>query len=269
MNKDDFWDKLAEEVTPFLTIGKQLLEEVTDSLEKANINIEYLVDYGSLSPTVKKAMKEILNNALNRVEQTDKITHLIESRDIYISLVELLEKEIKKLSNNERLIKSILIQQMQEVMNASMATSTMNLNDWKTFINSLKETQEIEHPIEYVYHKLRNQGIPKEKVEIQSFFFNKHPWTEIERLLTEAKEYLNLANEHRNTTQKKGQGMTKLILDFILKWQKEGYMKNVHSIYPFVQCLEQHWNYEIYLGTRQGLERNYKQRALFNGQLIK
>lgn len=269
MNKIDILDRLIEDITPFLTIGKQLLEDITSRLEQSNLDLDHLADYESLSPTIKKTIEEVLTDALTSIEQTDNITHLIQSKDVYISLVEILEEEIKKQSNNKRLIKSVLIQQMQEVINASISTATMNLNDWKAYIDSLKEAQEVEHPIEHVYHKLRNQGVPKEKVEIQSFFYNKYSWTEIESLLTEAKEYLDLANEHRNTTQKKGQGMTRLILDFILKWQHEGYMKNVHTIYPFIQCLEQYWNCQINLGTRQGLERSYKQRTMFNGQLIK
>ncbi len=269
MNKVDFWDRLIEEVTPFLTIGKELMEEITDSLEQNNIELTHLADYESLPPTIKSSIGEILNKALNSIEQSDQITQLIQSKDVYIALVEMLEKEIKKPNNNSKLIKSVLIQQMQEVIKVSVTTTVMNLNDWKGYIDSLKETQEIEHPIEYVYHKLRNQGVPKDKIEIQNFFYNKYSWSEIESLLAEAKEYLDLANEHRNTTQKKGQGMTRFILDFILKWQNEGYMKNVQSIYPFIHCLEEYWNCQINLGTRQGVERSYKQRTIFKGQLIR
>lgn len=260
MNKIDFWNSLINDVTPFLEIGKQLLDDINNAITTSKIDLEHFKDYTCLPPSLKKTIGLTIQKVISTTANANKVSLLIQSKDIYISVIEILESEFRKLGKDNKLVKSILITQIQDIMNASISTSTMNFNDWKAYIDSTKEAQGIDYPIEHAYHKLRNQELFKKKVEIKSFFYNIHPWPDIEKLLSEAKDNLRLANEHRNTTQKRGQGMTRLIIDFILKWQTNGYMKNVHRIYPFIQCLNEYWNGELNLGTRQGLERNYQQR---------
>ncbi len=260
MNKIDFWDSLINDVTPFLEIGKQLLDDINNAVTIANIDYVHFTDYTCLPTSLKDSIGLAIQKVISKAANVNKLSLLIQSKDIYISVIKMLEVEFINSKKDDKLIRSVLITQIQNVMNASISASTMNLNDWKIYIDSIKETQDIDYPIEYAYRKLCKQDLLKEKVEIKNFFYNIHPWPEIEKLLSEAKESLCLANEHRNTTSKRGQGTTRLIIDFIFKWQTNGYMKNVHRIYPFIQCLNEYWNNELNLGTRQGVERSYKQR---------
>lgn len=255
-----FWEHLAEEIEPLMQIGETLLNEALLSVEKYGIDLVAETDWEKLPAAFQDELRSRIISLVNNMPTFSLPVRLLQNGGLYQSIFENLEVQYDRLDRKDASARTFLLNLMEEVMSGSIASGAMQLSNWYKLLEKRKEASRVENVGEYVYKKLCAALLPGETVSIYDFFYNKTSTNEIDRLLNEARDSLLLASTHRGQTKKRGQGMSRFIIDCIHRWQDVGLMKPLKSVYPFCQCLQQYWNDEINLGTRQGLEATYKQR---------
>ena len=256
----NYWEHLIQEITPMMNIGESLLEETITLVEQYHIDLTAKVDWEKLPDSFKYELQSCISSKTHTLSNDSLLNEFVRSSSMFQMVVDKLEMQYSNLKKNDTSARSFLQNLMLEVMNTSIALNIMSLEDWHEIIMSKKEAYLVDDVTGYVYKKLSNLLKPKEEISIYNYFYNKTKHDEIDKLLNEAKGCLLLAFTHRELTKKRGQGMSRFVIDYIKKWQNEGLMKPLKSIFPFCQCLQQYWNNEINLGTRQGLEAIYKQK---------
>lgn len=255
----DFWEHLVEEIEPLMRLGESLINETQSLVEKYNVDLTSIMDWEMLPAALQNEIRSYI------VSLTDDMTGssllgLLQTDVLYQSIFEKLETQYARLDRKDLSSRAFLLHLMSEVMESSISSGTMKLSDWHELLEERKEASRVENVGEYVYKKLCIVLRPEKQISIYDFFYNKTSLEDIDRLLCETKDSLLLASMHRRQTKKYGQGMSRLIIDCIYRWQDDGLMKPLKSVFPFCQCLQTYWNDEINLGTRQGLEATYKQR---------
>lgn len=257
----NYWEHLIQEIEPMMNIGESILEETMTLVEKYHIDLSAEAEWEKLSDSFKDELQSCISSKTHTMPNNILFNEFVRSSSMFQMVVDKLEVQYSKLKKNDTSARSLLQNLMQEVMSTSIALNIMSLEDWHEIIMSKKESYQVDDVTGYVYKKLSDLLKPKEEICIYDFFYNKTKQDEIDKLLNEAKCCLLLAFTHRELTKKRGQGMSRFIIDYIHKWQNEGLMKPLKSIFPFCLCLQQYWNNEINLGTRQGLEAIYKQKS--------
>lgn len=257
---NDYWDRLIEEIEPMMQIGESLIKEATPLMEKFQIDLDTENCWEDIPEGFRREFLSCIASKVDGQIEMPLLQELIGSGNLYQSVFEQLERQYSRLEKEDASARVFLQHLMQEVMNVSIMSQAMSLDDWHGIIERRKEAFKVEDVAEYVYKKLCVGLQSQQEIGIYDFFYDKTVQEDINRMLNETKEHLMLASIHRGQTKKRGQGMSRLVVDYIHQWQKQGVMKPLKSIYPFCQCLDRHWNHEINLGTRQGLEATYKQR---------
>lgn len=255
-----FWEHLAEEIEPLMQIGETLLNEALLSVEKYGIDLVTETDWEKLPDAFQDELRSHIISLVNNMPAFSLPVGLLQDGGLYQSIFENLEVQYDRLDKKDASARTFLLNLMEEVMNGSIASGAMRLSDWHKLLEKRKEASRVKNVGEYVYKKLCTALLPEQTMDIYDFFYNRTSDDEIDQLLNEARDSLLLALTHRRQTKKRGQGMSRVIIDYIHRWQDAGLMKPLKSVYHFCQCLQRYWNNEINLGTRQGLEATYKQR---------
>lgn len=253
-----FWEHLVEEIEPLMQLGESLINETLPLVDKYNVDLNS-VDWEELPATLQNEIRSCIVSLTDDIPD-GSLFSLLQTDVLYQSVFEKLEAQYARLDKKDISSRTFLLHLMEEVMGSSISPGTMKLSDWHELLEKRKETSRVENAGEYVYKKLCIVLQSADKINIYDFFYNKTSPEEIDRLLGETKDSLLLASTHRRQTKKRGQGMSRFIINCIHSWQDEGLMKPLKSIFPFCQCLQTYWKDEINLGTRQGLEATYKQR---------
>lgn len=256
----DFWEHLITKIEPIMYVGENLMEETTLLIEKYQIGLTSITDWKSLPIGFRNELQSCIRSLTEHISAIPLIGGLLEADVVYLCVFEELEIQFSRLDKNDVAARTYLLHLMEEVMDSSISTGTMKLSDWHGLLEKRKKATRVENAGEYVYKKLCAEYDAREKMCVYDFFYNKTSQAEIDGLLCKAKDSLLLAFAHRGKTKKRGQGMSRFIIDCIHQWQNAELMKPLKSVFPFCQCLQQYWNNEINLGTRQGLEATYKQR---------
>lgn len=256
----DFWEHLVEEIAPLLQISKSLIDESLHLVKKHHIDLSLEMDWEKLPSAFREELRLCIVSKISDKDYTSLSFAFLQKDVMYRSLFEKLEAQYARLDKKEVSARALLLNLMQEIMNDSIDSNAMKLSTWHDLFEQRKEVNQIANVDEYVYKKLCARLGPKEEMSIYDFFYNMTSPNEIDKLLNEVKDSLLLASIHRGQTKKRGQGLSRFIIDYVHHWQDVGLMKPLKSVYPFCQCLQRYWNDEINLGTRQGLEATYKQK---------
>lgn len=256
----DFWEHLIKKIEPIMCVGENLVEETTLLAEKYHIDLTLITDWKDLPVGLRTELQSCIGSLTEHIPAIPMIGGLLETEVVYLCVFEELEIQFSRLDKQDVAARAYLLQLMEEVMDGSISTGMVKLSDWQRVLEKRKEAARVENAGEYVYKKLCAEYDAREKMRVYDFFYNKTSQAEIDELLGKAKDSLLLASAHRGQTKKRGQGMSRFIIDCIHQWQDAELMKPLKSVFPFCQCLQQYWNNEINLGTRQGLEATYKQR---------
>lgn len=256
----NFWENLVKEIEPIMDVGEDLLEETISLVERYHIDLSSELNWDELPDAFKNALQVSISNNLNTMSNDLMLNEFIRSGSMFQTVVDMLEVQHSKLERNDTTARSFLQNLIREVMSVSISSKAMNLDNWSEIISNKKEAYQVDDVTEHAYKKIANQLKPRMEICIYDFFYNKYSPDEIDKWLGETKNNLLLASIHREHTKKRGQGMSRFIIDYIHHWQDAELMKPMRSVFPFCQCLQQYWNNEINLGTRQGLEALYKQR---------
>lgn len=260
MKEGSYWEHLVESIEPMMRVGEILLGEVASLAGEYGIDLNSEVNWEEVPADFRERLQGCVVSEMKGISDIPVLGDLLKSGDLYQMVFEQLEVQYARLEKRDVSARAFLQQLMQEVMNVSISTGKMSLADWHGMIEGRKEASKVEDVAEYVYKKLCAAHQVAEKESIYDYFYNNSSPDEIDRLLGEAKESLTLASAHRGMTKKRGQGMSRLIINYIHQWQERKLMKPMKSVFPFCQCLQQYWNDTINLGTRQGLEATYKLR---------
>lgn len=255
-----FWEHLVEEIEPLLQISKSLIDESLHLVEKYHIDLSLEMDWEKLPSSFREELSLCIVSRISDKDYTSLSCVFLQNDVMYRSIFEKLEDQYARLDKKEVSARRLLLNLMQEIMNDSIDSNAMQLSTWHELFEQRKEVNRVENVGEYVYKKLCARLGPKEEMSIYDFFYNMTPPDEIDKLLNEVKDSLLLASIHRGQTKKRGQGLSRFIIDYVHHWQDIGLMKPLKSVYPFCQCLQRYWNDDINLGTRQGLEATYKQK---------
>lgn len=255
----DFWEYLVEKIEPLMQLGESLINETLPLVEKYNVDLTSMTDWEELPAALQNEIRSCIVSLTDNMSDSS-LFRLLQADVLYQSLFEKLEVQYARLDKKDISSRTFLLHLIEEVMDSSISSGTMKLSDWRELLDKRKEAFCVENVGEYVYKRLCIVLQPVGKIRIYDFFYNKTSSEEIDRLLEETRNSLLLAATHRGQTKKRGQGMSRFIIDCIHRWQDEELMKPLKSVFPFCQCLQTYWNDEINLGTRQGLEATYKQR---------
>lgn len=255
-----FWEHLADDLAPMMQVGESLINETLSLIEKYDVDIVSITDWKELPATFQNEIRACIANVSDDIFDISSLGAVLQTDVLYQSVFETLETQYARLDKKDMSARSFLLYLMEEIMQGSISTGIMSLSDWHDLLEKRKETLRVDDVGEYVYKKMCNVLIPEEKLNIYDFFYNNIAPAEIDKLLDETKDSLLLASAQRGQTKKRGQGMSRFIIDCIHHWQAAKLLKPLKSIFPFCQCLQAHWNNEINLGTRQGLEATYKQK---------
>jgi len=252
----DFWDELMVQLQPILEMGEQLLEAVESLCQNYQTNLNLDLDFEDLPVSLQKKLKSVIEKIIDNSTSFS----FIESKDLYQAMIEQLNILYQKNNYISYSVRYSLLHLMQEIMQVSIEHKVMELSDWKNYLEQRSEFRKIKDGVEYVFKKVSISSTSSETYSIYDFFYNNHSTEEIDILLNQTKDSLLLIQKHRNITGKRGQGLSRNLINIIHRWQETGIMKPMKSVFPFCQLLRQHWNDEINLGSRQGLEATYKIR---------
>lgn len=255
-----FWSNLIKKIEPMMCIGQSLLEEIVSLVEKYHIDLNSEIEWEELPIDFKSSLQTSISTKLNAIPCELILDEYMRAGNIFLVVVDMLETQHAKVKKINTTARSFLQNLIYEVMNVSITSKAMNLEDWRESIRSKKEAYQVDDVIEYAYKKLSDQFKQQVEISIYDFFYNKTSPEDIDKLLSQARDSILLAFTQRGLTGKRGHGMSRFIIDYIHRWQDDGLMKPLKSIFPFCQCLQLHWDNNINLGTRQGLEVMYKQR---------
>lgn len=255
-----FWEHLAEEIEPFMQMGESLINKTIPLVEKYHVDLTSITDWKEWPAGLQNELKSHIVSLSDNIPDLPLLNELLKTGALYQNIFEKLEIQYFRLDKRDASARTLLLHLMEEVMNASITSGSMKLSDWHELFENRKEVSRVENVGEYIYKKVFTAHHPREEMNIYDYFYNKTSPDEIDKLLGEAKDSILLASTHRGQTKKRGQGMSRYIINCIHHWQSEELMKPLKSVFPFCQCLQLHWNNEINLGTRQGLEATYKQR---------
>ncbi len=253
-------EHLVEEIEPMLIIAESLMEKVISLVEKYHINIDSTLEWEKLPSAFQDELQMYILSEVNKIPTVSLLNEFIRSGSLYQIVFDKLEVQYSKINKNNTSYRSFIQHLMEDVMKISVTSEAMSMDDWHKIIEDKKEAYRIDDVAEHVYKKMLVTFRTKKEICIYDFFYNKTSSAELDKLLRETKDSLLLAFTHRELTKKRGQGMSRFIIDCVHQWQDTGLMKPLKSVYPFCQCLQQYWDNEINLGTRQGLEATYKQR---------
>lgn len=262
MNIDNttFWEHLAEEMESLMQVSESLINKILSLIEEYNLDVTVLTEWHTLPDVFRNEIKSYIANHIEKMSNIPTLGIILQTDVLYQSVFETLEAQYIRIDKKDISARTLLLHLMEEVMEESVSSGIMELSDWHNLLEKRKEALHVEYAGEYVYKKICNILCPENKMRIYDFFYNNTSSEEIDRLLITTKDYLLFASEQRRQTKKRGQGMSRIIIDCIHQWQNEKLLKPLKSIYPFCQCLQAYWNNEVNLGTRQGLEATYKQR---------
>lgn len=260
MEQSTFWEHLAEEIGPIMRIGESLINMSLPLFEKYHVDLNSSTSWERLPVELQNEIMSCILAMTNEMPNNATLDMLLSAGTLYQSIFETLEIQYARLDKKDASTRTFILHLMEEIMSNSISSGTMDISDWREFLEKRKESLCVQNPGEYVYKKLYHTLYKEKKVSIYDFFFNRTSLKDIDKLLAETKDSLLLALLHREQTKKRGQGMSRFIIDCIHQWQDAGLMKPLKSVFPFCQCLQGYWNNEINLGTRQGLEAIYKQR---------
>lgn len=256
-----FWEHLAEDLAPVMRVGETLINKTLSLIEKHDVDIVSITDWKELPASFQNEIKSCITTLTGDIFNiSSSLGAVLQTEVLYQSAFETLEMQYAKLDKRDMSARSFILYLMEEIMQGSISSGIMALSDWHDLLEKRKEALRVDNVGEYVYKKLRNVLILEEKLNIYDFFYNNTSPEEIDKLLDETKGRLLLAYAQRGQTKKRGQGMSRYIVDCIHHWQAMKLLKPLKSIFPFCECLQVYWNNEINLGTRQGLEATYKQR---------
>lgn len=253
-------EHLVQEIEPMMMIADSLMEKVISLVEKYHINLDSDLEWEKLPSAFQDELQMCILSDINEIPTDSLLNEFIQSGSLYQVVFDKLEVQYSKVDKNNTSYRSFIQHLMEDVMKISVTTEVMSMEDWHKIIEDKKEAYRLDDVAEHVYKKMLVTFRPKKEICIYDFFYNKTSTDELEKLLCETKDSLLLAFTHRELTKKRGQGMSRFIVDCVHEWQNTGLMKPLKSVYPFCQCLQLYWNNEINLGTRQGLEATYKQR---------
>ena len=257
----NFWNHLVEEMEHLMKTGESLINKLLALAQKYQISLESEIDWEKLPGTFRDELRLNIISLISDMSNIDLPNVVLQNDIMYWCIFEKLEAQYFRLDKKDASARTLLLNLMHEVMSGSIESKTMQLSTWHDFLEKRKESSRVENVGEYVYKNVCATFESKEVMNIYDFFYNKTSTDEIDRLLCEAKESLLLAYTYRGKTKKRGQGMSRFIIDYVHYWQDLELMKPLKTIYPFCQCLQKYWKNEINLGTRQGLEATYKQRV--------
>ena len=252
-----YWEDLLKEIEPMMHVGETLLERTLGIVDKYHVDLTSEVNWEKLPESFKDELQSCVSSEMNVIPCGRLLNEFLHSDCLFQKLVDMIEMQYYQLERDDTSTRSFLQYLMQEVMNTSITLNEMNIEDWHKIIKNKKEACQVDDITEHAYKKL--SILLKGDVCIYDFFYNKTKPGDIDKLLSEAKDSLLLAFTYRGLTKKRGQGMSRFIVDYICRWQNEGLMKPLRNVFPFCHCLQQYWNNEVNLGTRQGLEAIYKQ----------
>lgn len=257
---NNYWEHLAESIEPMVRVGEALLGEVVSLAGEYGIDMDSEMKPEDVPTDLRERLQMHIVAEMDDILEIPMLGELLKSGDLYQTVFEQLEVQYARLEKRDVSARGFLQRLMQVVMDVSISTGKMSLADWHGMIEGRKEARKVEDVAEYVYKKQCATLQAAQKSSVYDFFYNSSSPDEIDRLLSEAKESLTLASAHRGMTKKRGQGMSRLIINYIHQWQERKLMKPMKSVFPFCQCLQRHWDGAINLGTRQGLEATYKLR---------
>ncbi|MDD3038064.1 hypothetical protein [Bacteroides sp.] len=259
-SSNKYWENLIREIEPMLQSGEGLVKKAMPLIQKYHIELETPKAYEEMPPAFQEELQAAILSIADGMPEVSPLVSLTGETGVFQTVFEKLDDLHQGMERSDISGRSFIQQLMQEVMTTSVVTSAMELTDWNQFVERRKEACRIMDAAEHIYKKVASEIGSQEKLCVYEFFYNKLSQEQIDLLLLEAKESLSLSAVCRGLTKKRGQGMTRSIIGFIQRWQDTGVMKPMKSVYPFCQCLQQSWNNEINLGSRQGLEATYKQR---------
>lgn len=260
MEQSTFWEHLAEEIGPIMQIGESLINVTWPLFEKYHVDLNSSTSWERLPVELQNEIRSCIVAMTNEMPNITIVGMLLRAGTLYQSIFETLEFQYARLDKKDASTRTFILHLMEEIMYNSISSGTMDISDWRELLEKRKESLYVQNAGEYVYKKLYHTFCKEKKVSIYDFFYNRTSPKEIDKLLAETKNNLLLALLHREQTKKRGQGMSRFIIDCIHQWQEAELMKPLKSVFPFCQCLQGYWNNEINLGTRQGLEATYKQR---------
>lgn len=258
---NDYWEHLAKTIEPVMQLGELLVEGVRPIANEFGVELDSVMKPEDVPTDLRERLQAYIVAEMDGISEIPMLGELLKSGDLYQTVFEQLEVQYGRLDKRDVSARAFLQQLMQEVMDVSISTGKMSLVDWHGMIEGRKEARKVEDVAEYVYKKQCATLQMARKSSVYDFFYNSSSSDEIDRLLSEAKDSLMLASSYRGMTKKRGQGMSRLIIDYIYQWQERKLMKPMKSVFPFCQCLERYWDGAINLGTRQGLEATYKLRV--------
>jgi hypothetical protein len=258
-NNNDFWDKLVNELQPILTMSEQLMTAMESLCLNHQVDLKIPIVFEDMSPSLQEELGTIIEKTINDFGSFS-LTPYIDSQFLYLSMIGQLNTYYQKPNRIDNSTRFFVLNLMEEVMRVSIENRVMDLSDWENYLAQCKEVTKIKNAIGYVYKRVSLDKSFQSSYCIYDFFYNDHSIQDINQLLNQAKESLLLAQNHRNITQKRGQGLSRHIINIVHRWQDAGIVKPMKSVFPFCQLLQKHWNGIINLGSRQGLEATYKQR---------
>lgn len=257
---DSYMEHLIKVIEPVMKTGELIVENAISLAEEYKIDLNSTVNWEDMPVDFRERLQVCIVSRLDEISSISPLSELLQSGDWCQSIFEQLEVMHLQLEKSDASARAFVQQLMQEVMSVSIATGKMSIDDWQRKIEMRKEAKRVEDAAEFVYKKFSAAFRMSQDVSVYDFFYNKNSPDEISRLLDEAKDSLMLASSYRGMTQKRGQGMSRLIIDYIRRWQELKLMKPMKSVFPFCQCLQHYWGDVVNLGTRQGLEAMYKQK---------
>lgn len=257
---NSYWEHLAKTIEPMMQMGELLVADVRLLAEEFGVDMDSEIKPEDVPTNLRERLRECIVAKMDGKLEIPMLGELLKSGDLYQSVFEQLEVQHGRLDRRDVSARAFVQELMQEVMDVSIETGKMSIADWHGIIERRKAASRVEDVAEYVYKKFCAALQVSQDDSIYDFFYNSSSPDEIDRLLGEARESLMLASVYRGMTKKRGQGMSRFIIDYIHQWQERKLMKPMKSVFPFCQCLQRHWNDEINLGTRQGLEATYKLR---------
>lgn len=251
MKGDELWNEIIEEMRPILIKSRSLINDILLRMENTQIGSD-MNDKIEISDTISTFITDL--------NVSNKLFSLLEEKNVYWLMWDKLECIYKTSLEHNKHGRTFIINLMEKLITVSINNKVLSLDDWNIFFLERKETDKIIDVGEFVFKKVRNKLVPPKELSVYDYFYNKYSKEKIDLYLADAKEHLTLACSYRELTKKQGQGLTRAIINFIHRWQNEGLLKPMKSVYPFCMCLEKYWSGSINLGTRQGLEATYKQR---------
>lgn len=259
-SSNDFWDKLINELQPVLEMGQELVFAVESLCLNHQIDLSLPVATESISPSLQKELRTVIERIID-TSGSFSLSPFIKSHSLYLSMIGQLDACYQKLNRNDNSARYFILNLMEEIICVSIENKVMKLSDWKKYLEQCRETTKIKDAIGHVFKRVSLDKAYRNSCCVYDFFYNDHSPEEIDRFLNQAKESLLLAQKHRNTTKKRGQGLSRHVISFVHHWQDVGAMKPMKSVFPFCQLLQKYWDEKINLGSRQGLEASYKQRV--------